>query len=143
VRKLDPTCRLRGWRALAAEVDKSCQEARRYGDPVVVGTGWTLPGELGVYCEGRPQVYSVGSSQGERKSQYDLWDGPVKDPQRFRDRPFVLVGSATLATLASFERIESARHVIIEVNGRPIAEFCIWVCRGLKHFPPPPDDGPH
>jgi hypothetical protein len=46
-------------------------------------------------------------------------------------------------TVQSFERIESARHVIIEVNGRPIAEFCIWVCRGLKHFPPPPDDGPH
>src|SRR5262249_49864209 len=138
------TCRLRGWRELAAEVDRSREEARRYGgEPVVVGTGWTLPGELGVYCKDRPQVFSIGSSQGERLSQYDMWPNPVDRRELVGDRPIVLVGSATVATLESFERIESARHVTIELNGRPIAEFGVWVCRGLKQFPRRPDDVRH
>ncbi|MGL4555048.1 MAG: glycosyltransferase family 39 protein [Gemmataceae bacterium] len=139
LRKIDPTCRLRGWRDLAAEVDRTREQVRRGGqEPVVVGTGWTLPGQLGVYCAGRPRVYSVGSLQGERLSQYDLWPNPVDDRTPFLGKTFVLVGAATDGTLSGFERVESLRTVVVEVNGRPIADFGVYVCRGFKGFPPRP-----
>src|SRR4051794_14432189 len=51
VRRFDPTCRLRGWRALAAKVDEVRDQLRAEGqEPVLAGSGWSMPGELGVYC---------------------------------------------------------------------------------------------
>lgn len=139
LRRLDPTCRLRGWRDLASEVDRTRQHLRSEGeDPVVVGTGWTLPGQLGIYCQGRPQVYSVGSLQGERYSQYDLWPNPVDHPERFRGRTFVIVGWASDSTLGGFDRVDPFQNVIVGVNGRPIADFGLWIGRGFKGFPPRP-----
>src|SRR5262249_37495275 len=55
MRKVDPTSRLRGWRELAAEVDRVVADLRRRGiEPVLVGSRWTIPGALGVYGEGHP-----------------------------------------------------------------------------------------
>src|SRR5262249_18083896 len=48
LRRFDPTCRLRGWQMLAAEVDRLREELRTTGtEPLVAASGWTLPGELG------------------------------------------------------------------------------------------------
>src|SRR5947209_19357313 len=59
LRRFDPTCRLRGWKYLGQEVDRIRDELRAKGiEPILVGSGWTLPGELGFYCEGHPTVYS-------------------------------------------------------------------------------------
>jgi 4-amino-4-deoxy-L-arabinose transferase-like glycosyltransferase len=135
IRKLDPTCRLRGWRDLAAAVDEVCDQLRARGeDPVVVGTGWTLPGQLGVYCRQHPRVYCIGSLQGERLSQYDLWHNPMDHPESFRGRPFVLVGSVHRDTLQAFAEVEPARTIRVQVGDRPIAEFTLWVARGFQGF---------
>ncbi|MFQ3651517.1 MAG: glycosyltransferase family 39 protein [Gemmataceae bacterium] len=139
VRKLDPTCRLRGWRDLAAAVDEICEQLRRRGeDPVLVGTSWTLPGQLGVYCREHPQAYCIGSLQGERLSQYDLWLNPMDHPESFRDRTFVLIGSIYYHTLQAFEEVEPAQLIRLQVQGRPLAEFPVWVARGFRGFPPRP-----
>src|SRR5262249_47435795 len=94
LRRFDPTCRLRGWRTLAAEVDQIREELRATGtEPIVAGTNWTLPGMLGVYCGGHPTVYSLGLASGDRHSQYDLWrPNPLVDGEQFLGRTFVIVG---------------------------------------------------
>lgn len=135
LRRFDPTCRLRGWRALAAEVDRVRDELRRQGiEPVIAGCGWSLPGELGFYCDGRPTVYSLGLALGDRHSQYDLWrPNPVADPEGFAGRTFIVVdGGIDLAP--GFERLEPRRLVIYQERGQPIARWYIVVAHGYRGF---------
>src|SRR5262249_8233407 len=93
LRHIDPTCRLRGWRAtLAVDIDRLRADLRREGkEPIVAGTSWNVPGELGVYCEGHPQVYCLGWAVGERHSQYDLWPNPFDNPNDFKGQTFIIV----------------------------------------------------
>ena len=147
VRKLDPTCRLRGWRHLAAEIDRCRAALAREGtEPVLAAGTWTVPGELGFYCAGHPQVYSFGSALGERHSQYDLWrPNPLSDPGAFAGRTFVYVGGPEVAfLLPAFERIEPARRVEYREDGRLISHWTYWVCRGFRGLPalPAPAGGP-
>ncbi len=49
LRRFDPTCRLRGWHALAEAVDRERGLLRAEGgEPVLAASSWALPGELGV-----------------------------------------------------------------------------------------------
>jgi hypothetical protein len=140
VRRLDPTARLSGWAELAAEVDRvRARVAARTGrDPVLAGTHWTLPGALGFYCSGHPQVFSIGlGNQSDRHSQYDLWrPNPVADAQAFRGRTFVIVGDIGPATLAAFDRVESPARVLHTENGVPVAGWAVWVCHGFRGYAP-------
>jgi hypothetical protein len=133
LRRLDPTCRLRGYRTLAAEVDAVRAELRAAGEePVVAGTNWSLPGELGFYCAGHPQAVSIGLGVGDRHSQYDFWPGPITDPDLFRGRTFVLVGIPEPDVKEMFEEIGSSRKVVHYERGQPVAAWGITVCRGYK-----------
>src|SRR5262249_12428746 len=110
MRTLDPSCRLRGWRALADAVDGERTRLAAAGrDPVLAGAGWNLPGELGFYCAGHPTVYSVGLALGDRHSQYDLWHNPLDSPEDFAGRTFLLVGGASPEVRAAFETLGPTR----------------------------------
>ncbi len=138
VRRLDPTCRLRGWRAaLAAEVDRLRDEVRASGDEAVVaGANWSLPGELGFYCAGQPDVYSVGPALGDRRSQYDFWrPNPVTDAAAFRGRTFIVVGATDQALAPAFDRVERSRVVTYEEAGQPVATWVVTVGHGFRGFP--------
>jgi 4-amino-4-deoxy-L-arabinose transferase-like glycosyltransferase len=137
MRRLDPTCRLRGWRTLAAEVDEARDRLRAEGvEPVLAATGWALPGEVGFYCAGRPTVYSVGPALGDRRSQYDLWrPNPVADAERFRGRTFVVVGNFAPDLRAAFEQVEAPLVVTHHEAGQPVAAWTVTVCRGFRGFP--------
>ncbi len=141
VRRLDPTCRLRGWRrTLAAEVDRvraflALVEGR---EPVLAGVNWTLPGELGLYCRGQPQVYSLGPVAGDRHSQYDLWPNPFTDGERFRGRTFVVVGDLTPELKEGFEVVWPTWFVTHRKRGQPVSVWPITVCTGFRgRFPAP------
>ena len=41
--------------------------------PLIGAMVWTLPGELGFYCRGNPQVFTFGAALSDRFSQYDVW----------------------------------------------------------------------
>jgi hypothetical protein len=138
-RQFDPTCRLRGWRTLTAEVDQLCLRLRAEGRaPVIVGTGWALPGELGFYCAGHPTVYSIGPAMGDRRSQYDLWrPNPIDDPNEFRGQTFIIVGADNPQTLlTAFERVEEPIAVRHYESGQPIASWSVIVAYGFRGFPP-------
>jgi 4-amino-4-deoxy-L-arabinose transferase-like glycosyltransferase len=137
VRRFDPTCRLRGWRrTLAARIDELRRQLAEQGQDVVIAAGsWSMPGELGVYCSGHPDVYCVGLLLGDRHSQYDYWPGPMKQPEEFRGRTFIIVGGAGPLVRMGFERVDPPIFVEHEEDGRPLAGWHIQVCHGFRGFP--------
>ncbi len=139
LRRLDPTCRLRGWHYLAEAVDGLRSELQTEGiEAVVASTTWTIPGELGFYCRGNPQVYSLGLAVGDRHSQYDLWrPNPIDDFAQFRGRTFVLVGDVHPTLAKAFQAIETSQTVTYCGHGQPIARWTVTVCRGFVGFPEP------
>jgi len=136
LRRLDPTCRLRGWRFFAAEVDRLRLEVEAEGtEPVIAAASWTLPGELAFYCRGNPVVYSVGLILGDRHSQYDLWrPNPVEDSALFVGRTFVFVGDLHPTIAAAFASVGTPQSVVYEERGQPIARLTLTVCRGFRGF---------
>jgi 4-amino-4-deoxy-L-arabinose transferase-like glycosyltransferase len=140
LRKLDPTCRLRGWQTLAARVDHIREELKNAGqETVIVGAGWSLPGELGFYCAGHPVVYSIGPVLGDRRSQYDLWHpNPIGDQNVFKGRIFIIVGADDPQTLqGAFDRVEQPVRVTHYESGQPIACWSVIVAHGFRGFPLP------
>ncbi len=137
LRRFDPTCRLRGWRTLAAEVDRLREELAAEGDdPILAGYSWTVPGELGLYCKGHPQAYSFGLIYGDRHSQYDLWHNPIDNPEAFVGRTFIIVGGVHENLRKGFEAIGETHEIIHYEKDQPISSWLVTICRGFKGFPP-------
>ncbi len=136
IRRIDPTCRLRGWRTLAAEVDRMRAQQRQRGEePVLAGSGWSIPGEIGFYCEGHPKVYSLGFALGDRHSQYDLWrPNPLADSELFLGRTFLVVGGHQESLRQAFDRVEPTQWVRYHENGLEIASWPVTVAHGYKGF---------
>jgi hypothetical protein len=136
LRRLDPTCRLRGWYQLALAVDTLREDLCLKGrEPLVAASGWSLPGELAFYGKGHPTVYSFGLGMGDRHSQYDLWrPNPVQDKKAFLGRDFIFVGEGTNLLTLAFAKVETPRTVTFEVRGRPVARWTVTVCRGFRGF---------
>jgi hypothetical protein len=136
IRQLDPTARLSGWQAMAADVDEVREKVRRETgrEPLVAAMTWTIPGELGFYCAGRPGVYCFGSSLADRASQYDLWrPNPVSDAQAFAGETFVYVGAALPE--GTFDRVELVKVGTHREAGIPLQTWEIRVCTGFRGFP--------
>ena len=139
LRKVDPSCRLRGWRYLGEQVDlvRDWVRASEGVEPVLTGYNWQTPGALGFYCSGQPQAYSLGLAIGDRHSQYDLWHpNPLADAQEFTGRTFIVVGEGYPALAQAFDEVSEPVAVVYVENGQPIAGWSVWVCKGYKGFPP-------
>ncbi len=145
LRNLDPTCRLRGWRFLAAEIDRLRREYRAQGiELVLAGTNWSLPGEMGVYCEGHPQAYSIGLALSDRHSQYDFWVGPVTQPDQFLGKSFLVLGGPDGRLNAAFAEVEPIQTVHYKEGGIDVSAWGITIAHGFNgRFPPRQDDQPN
>jgi hypothetical protein len=137
LRRFDPTCRLRGWSFLAAQVDRLRAELRAQGiDAVLVSDVWTIPGEIAFYCADHPTVYSLGIVLGDRHSQYDLWrPNPVYDPEQFTGRTFIMIGRYPLAQSRAFAQEMPASRIVYEERGQPVEAWYLTVCHGYRGFP--------
>jgi 4-amino-4-deoxy-L-arabinose transferase-like glycosyltransferase len=138
VRRLDPTCRLAGWKQLAAKVDEVRAQVRAEEgrEPVLAAMVWTTPGELAFYCAGRPEVFTFGPALADRHSQYDVWrPNPVADAQAFRGRTFVYVGDRIPDAHRVFDRVDPPVEVSASDGGTPVADWQVWVLRGFRGFP--------
>jgi hypothetical protein len=134
LRRFDPTCRLRGWRYLAQQVDAVREQLRLEGkEAVLTCSGWTLPGEVRFYCQGRPPVYSLGPALGDRHSQYDFWrPNPIADGKRFEGQTFIFIGEFHPILRRSFSHIGRSQTVTYTEGGQPVAQWCLTVCRGFR-----------
>jgi len=137
MRRLDPTCRLKGWRTLAAEVDRLREQCRSAGaEPILATERWSEAGELGFYCQGQPTVYSLGLAFGDRHSQYDLWrPNPLADPAHFLGKTFIIVHSLNGPLERVFEHVDPPRIVTHTEGGHPIAQWKVVVGHGFRGFP--------
>jgi len=145
LRRLDPTCRLRGWRTtLAAAVDRLRARLRSAGvEPILAAAAWNEPGELGFYCEGHPVVYSLGPALGDRHSQYDLWrPNPISDPDAFVGKAFIFIGGVSPAVREAFTSVDAPQSILHEEQGQPIAHWTVTVCRGFRGFRQVQGNGP-
>lgn len=139
MRRFDPTCRLRGWDQLGVEVDRLQAEitAKTGAEPLLVGGSWNVPGELGFYCKGHPQAYSIGLVNGDRHSQYDLWTNPIDHPEKFLGRDFLVVGFVSPNARKAFESVEELPPYWYRENGHPISIWHLHYCKGFKGFTKP------
>ena len=137
MRRFDPTARLKGWRTLAAAIDKLRGQLEARGlAPVLAASSWSIPGELGFYCQGQPTVYCLGPLLGERHSQYDLWrPNPVDDARQFQNDSFILVGISAEAALTWFDQVESSTLVVHQDQGHAVAAWAVTVARGYRGGP--------
>jgi hypothetical protein len=139
MRRLDPTCRLRGWRPLAGQLDQFRAELTRQDpesrEPILAATNWSMPGEIGFYCAGQPTVYCVGRIAGDRVSQYDLWANPLDDPEPFKGRTFLIIGTLSPYVRQGFDFVEPTRVLEYNEAGQPITAWEVNVCHGFKGFP--------
>jgi hypothetical protein len=137
LRRFDPTCRLRGWHYLGAEIDKIRQDLEGGGDhPIFAATHWTLPGELGFYCSGHPDVYSLGRAVGDRWSQYDLWHpNPLDDREAFLGRTFLVVGQGSGELAKAFAHVDPPLVIEYREGGQAVARWEVRICRGFHGFP--------
>ncbi len=134
MRRLDPTCRLRGWRTLAAAVQCRRQQLADQGlQPFLAAANWTLPAELAFYCADQPTVYSLGPALGDRHSQYDLWrPNPLADPQLFVGQTCIFVGPIPPILRQAFDQLEPSQIVTHYEQGRPLAQWPVTVCHGFR-----------
>jgi hypothetical protein len=122
--------------AAAIDAERSRLKAELGEDVLLAAQSWTLPGELGVYCDGHPQAYSFGPLTGDRHSQYDLWPGPLDQPDSFRGRTFLFVGGPFEPLAAGFEQVKLLGEVVHYENGEPLSFWTLTICRGFRGFPP-------
>jgi len=138
MRRFDPTCRLRGWRYLGAQVDNVCDDLRHHGaEPVIAASRWTIASELAFYCSEHPTVYSVGTALWDRQSQLDLWrPNPVYDPDEFLGRTFVFIDVGRLPDQIehAFEHTEKSRSIVYSEDDIPLAIWDLTVCHGFHGF---------
>lgn len=132
IRRIDPTCRLLGWKELARAVDRAREQTP---GAVVAAHRWSSVGLLGFYCQDQPRVECLGAALGDRHSQYDLWPNPVKVPGPHLGRDFVVVDASPDSIRSAFESVGAP--VIITGHGPtgvPVARWSIVVARGFKGF---------
>ena len=143
LRRFDPTCRLRGWRTLAAAVDDLRTRLIQEEDcePVLAGSNWGVPGELGVYCSGHPHAYSLGPIMGDRHSQYDVWFNPLDNGADFRGRTFIVVNGDEIVLRTAFTTVETTEVKHCE-KGQPISSWRLSVCRKFQGYFPQPQQVP-
>lgn len=135
-RRWDPTCRLRGWRELAAAVEPLRQQLRSTGtEPILAGTAWNLPGILAFYLPDQPTVYHLGPAAGQRQSQYEIWrPQPTTDPQPFLGRCFIIVGPTPPAFETAFVRLERLPPLTVGEPGREVATHFLTIAHGFRGF---------
>ncbi|HEV3145634.1 MAG TPA: glycosyltransferase family 39 protein [Gemmataceae bacterium] len=140
LRHIDPTCRMRGWHELGRQVDEIRIRLHQEGiEPVIAASRWNYASELAFYCNGHPQIYSVGSALWDRHSQFDIWrPNPIADAEVFRGRTFIFVdvGDLPPELEQAFERIEPTRRIWYTEAGHAIAFWDVTVCRGYRGMTP-------
>jgi hypothetical protein len=131
VRKWDATSRLKGFLALAADVQELSDQQSQ--PPMILGTNWSLTGALAFHLPGQPAVYCLGPVSGSRQSQYDFWrPNPVFDPSYFAEQDAIIIGDISPQIRQAFESVEETKMVYAKEHGLVVAQWPVTVAHRLK-----------
>ena len=138
-RTWDPSCRLRGWKWLAGEIDRIRDEIKEKEglEPILATDRWNKAGELGFYCRGNPRVVCFGRAIGDRYSQYDLWrPNPIDDAQDYAGKTFVIVGEPKEEYPTAFDRYSECELITLEYReaGELVAWWYVTIGKGYRGF---------
>ncbi len=134
--KLDPQARLKGWRELAAEVDKTAPPAPYF----VFSDAYQASSELAFYMKGQPITYCART--GRRMNQYDLWPG--FEGLRGENAVFVTIGDSNMPeavkaafagfTKKTFMEKENGGKIVTgkDKKGKMLSVYTIFTCYGFK-----------
>lgn len=145
VRRLDPTCRMRGYRELADAVAARLGELRAAGeDPFVLAPTYTLAATLSFYLPGETEAYCLSWSPGlaaTALNQHDLWHpNPRHDLDAFRHRTALVVEepgrsagyARTLRDLGVCGRADDPARLNVERGGLVVGSWELTVCRDYR-----------
>jgi len=142
-REIDPSIRLRGWKALGGHVSR---ELKVLGSGAFVLTDkYQTAGEMAFYVEGQPKTFYAGSyandpGKRDRLSQYDVWPDRTLDPSRttLLGRDCIFVGFMTNDMKAAFDRVEQLPEREIKVRGVGVRTMRLWRCFNFHGKARPP-----
>ena len=101
IRRVDPTCRLRGWSTLGARSTKSAKTSLNSegSDPVLAALYWNMPGEISFYCAGHPQDLFPGAICRRTLQSIRLMAAKSRyaTVRSFKGQTFVVVNGAEAA----------------------------------------------
>lgn len=144
VARYDPAARLRGWSDLGKAVGEVLATQRAGGrEPFIMADDYMTASQLAFYVPGHPATYSAQSAIGGRHSQFDLWENPIRDPQRFIGRPCIYVGprnpalSGDEGRRAALPGMTLDRKVEHVVRGQKVQIWPIWRCDSFAGFESP------
>jgi hypothetical protein len=145
LRLMDPSCRMRGQKTLAAAVETHMAALRRQGEsPYVLTATYALTSTLSFYLPGQPDTYCLSWNYGMTQdpvNQHDLWHpNPRNDPDYFRERPALVVEDSNMppnfaqlmANKGVFRRWEYLERVVVFEGGVVVGAWDISVCRDYR-----------
>ncbi len=146
---LDPTCRMRGHRALAPEVARRYAALKEQGlDPFILASTPYLASELTFYMPGHPEVDCLAFSYNPygAVNQHDLWHpNPRFDVAAFAGRPALVVEDAhfrpsyadSMVRHGWFARAEAPERFVARERGVDVAAWDVAVAFGYQGLPTP------
>lgn len=142
VARYDPTARLRGWKTLGAAVDEVLQAERDAGhDPFILTDDYQVASEIAFYTPGHPPVTCAQSLLGGRRSQYDIWVNPIREPAQYLNRPVLFIGArdarltGEAGTPPVLENLRLVKTVEALVAGAPEQVWAIFAADRFLGFP--------
>ena len=144
--RLDPSARLRGWKALGEEVGRIYESmpgtATGKGDVLIFSDSYQVASELAFYVKGHPKTYAI--NLGRRMNQYDLWPDINSGAREMKqgqgklrtdtiDGIFVKIGEADIPpeVARSFGKFDRETFKAYE-KGRVVREYSIFSLYGFK-----------
>jgi undecaprenyl-diphosphatase len=132
--KMDPSSRLRGWKALGARTGEIYKDmiSRGSRNIFLFSDKYQVSGELAFYTPGKPQTYCV--NLGRRMNQYDIWGG--FDKLAGYDAIFVKIDNANFPEQLkdSFDSYEVETFEVMEKD-KILRKYFIFTCYGFKGLP--------
>jgi undecaprenyl-diphosphatase len=138
--KLDPSSRLKGWKALGFEVSTIYKELLDRGPVLIFSDRYQVSSELAFYVSGHPKTFCINN--GRRMNQYDLWPDINQEAKRLRrlnkditiNAIYVRTGDTTMPQKVNeaFDKYEKRLLRVFDRNKRLIREYSIFICYNFK-----------
>ena len=145
--RIDPTCRMRGHRALAPEVARRFAALKAEGlDPFILTSNPYLASELTFYMPGHPEVDCLAFSDDPYRpvNQHDLWHpNPRFDLGACRGRPALVVEDAhfrpsyadSMVKHGWFARADAPERLTVHERGVDVAAWDIALAHDYQGPP--------